>query len=255
MHNIDMTELTNDLLQDDIVVGLILAGSTAKKLQNKDSDLDVYIILKNSISEDEITKFKNVIHKKYLGKNLDISNQAVQSLQEFNNYGVVGTKYAWDRYNLTHTELLFDKTNGVLNKALKSKEVLTNNEADILISSHLGAYINLTYRSLQSFKAGKEALAKLDQAEAGMYMLTLLFAFQQRVRPFNKYLRWELEQYPLGLQDIDNQQLYALILSSTIGNDHTHQIKMYKIIEKLARNKGRSDIFDAWNKKLDSIDQ
>lgn len=254
MNILDSKQLADDLLEDSKVVGLIQAGSTAKRLQTKDSDLDVYIILDSDTVQNDIVKYTNATHKKYHGKNLDISNQAIQTLNEFKKYGVVGTEYEWDRYNLVHTELIFDKTNGVLAEALESKEILTNNEADTLIDSNLGAYINLTYRSLHSFKAGKKELAKLDQAEAVMYMLTLLFAFKKRVRPFNKYLAWELEQYPLDLNGVDNKQLYELILASATGDNHTHQIKMFKTIERLARKKGRTGVFDAWGEKLYAID-
>ena len=62
----------------------------------------------------------------------------------------------------------------------------------------LGGYINSTYRSLRNRMVGIELGAELDSAESLPNLLTAIFAFESRVRPFNKYLEWELRTHPLG---------------------------------------------------------
>jgi hypothetical protein len=67
-----------------------------------------------------------------------------------------------------------------------------------MVDDYLDGYINSLYRSLKSHRDGRPELAHLDAAESVPYLLTALFALDRRVRPYNKYLRWELERHPLS---------------------------------------------------------
>ena len=51
---------------------------------------------------------------------------------------------------------------------------------------------------MKSHRDGRPEAAHLDAAESLPYALETLFALHRRVRPYNKYLRWELEHHPLG---------------------------------------------------------
>ena len=51
--------LLNDLRANDAIVGVVLAGSHAKGLQNDDSDVDLYLIVTDTTNDNMITKIKD----------------------------------------------------------------------------------------------------------------------------------------------------------------------------------------------------
>ena len=67
----------------------------------------------------------------------------------------------------------------------------------------LDAYINLLYRSLKSWRDGRPLEAHLDAAESIDLALWVIFAMHQRLRPPNKYLRWELQRHPFDSERWD----------------------------------------------------
>jgi hypothetical protein len=58
--------------------------------------------------------------------------------------------------------------------------------------------VNGAYRSAKNHRDGRTDEAHLDAAESLPHLLTALFALHRRVRPYNKYLGWELRQHPLA---------------------------------------------------------
>jgi len=70
--------------------------------------------------------------------------------------------------------------------------------APAIAAGALDAYVNSTYRSLKAERLGEVLGARLDAADAASHLLDALFALRGRVRPWSKYLRWELEVEPLG---------------------------------------------------------
>ena len=55
----------------------------------------------------------------------------------------------------------------------------------------------LLYRSAKNARAGLELGALLDAQESIAYYLEFVFAAHGRVRPYNKWLEWELREHPL----------------------------------------------------------
>src|SRR5205823_14950747 len=75
-------------------------------------------------------------------------------------------------------------------RTLDAKETVPAELRDERARRSLGAYVNSTYRALRYG-------TRLDAAEAVPALLTAIFALEGRVRPFNKYLEWELRHHPL----------------------------------------------------------
>jgi hypothetical protein len=61
----------------------------------------------------------------------------------------------------------------------------------------LDAYINQLYRCVKSRRDGVADAALLDEMESPPWLLETVFALHGRLRPYNRYLRWELENFPL----------------------------------------------------------
>ncbi len=233
MRSYSINELKTELRSANFVLGLLLAGSAAKGLEAPASDVDVYIIVSNDQSQLEIERYKKAWQEKYKKLKLDLSNNAVQTLGSFSDYAAIGTPYEWDRYNIARCQLLFDKTNGELTKIWRRKRKLSKQEQAILIENNIGAYINLCYRSMKSADRGDQKTARLDAAESLLYLLNVLFALHGRVRPYNTYLEWEIENYPLGMKLIPDSKLCAVITKS-VNADPASQKFLYSEIEKLA---------------------
>ena len=113
-------------------------------------------------------------------------------------HGEPGTSHGWNRYAFRHAKVLVDKLDGEIGAIVDSKRTLPEDAAPAIAAAALDAYVNSTYRSLKAHRLGEVIGAHLDAAEAASHLLDALFALRGRVRPWSKYLRWELELEPLG---------------------------------------------------------
>ncbi len=87
--------------------------------------------------------------------------------------------------------------------------------------------------------------ARLDAADSIAPLLTFLFAVHGRVRPFNKFLRWELEQFPpVGV--LWSAETFLPRLERMLDGDLGEQQRLYRDVEKLAREHGHGAVIDGW---------
>jgi hypothetical protein len=115
-------------------------------------------------------------------------------------------------------------------------------------------YLNSLYRSVKSHRDGRPLEAHLDGAESLPPLLSAIFALNRRVRPYNKYLRWELEHHPLQEPEWRAQRLLGL-LERTLTTGHLQaQRVLFHDIERIARARGLDAVFDEWGDDLDLID-
>ena len=122
------------------------------------------------------------------------------------------------------------------------------------IDACLDHYVNQLYRSLKNFRDGRPIAARLDAAEEVQPLLNALFALHDgRLRPFHKYLQWELETYPLDrlpwASDVFLEKLPAILDSA----DPDLQREIFRKIETLFRAAGHDAIFDTWGVALPFI--
>ena len=95
--------------------------------------------------------------------------------------------------------MLLDRTGGELAAAVRRQATLTPEEADAVLIDHdrLDGWINFAYRALKDDRDGRPLEARLDAAESVPWLLDVVFAMAGRVRPYNKYLPWELRTHPV----------------------------------------------------------
>ena len=192
------------------IQGLILGGSRARQLESEDSDTDVYLIIEDSLSSDEIARLKQDLIQEFGSAiRLDLSYHAFQTLSGFENYAVYGTEFMWDRYSLVNAKLEFDKTDGRLARVLQTKQRLTDAEKDIGMNRYFPAYLNKVYRSVVCSQRNQQLGALLNAATSIDFLLGSLFTLHHRVPPYLKYLAWELEHDPLAA--IDTLELIRLL--------------------------------------------
>jgi hypothetical protein len=85
---------------------------------------------------------------------------------------------------------------------------------------------------------------RLDGLESISALLTTAFALEGRVRPFNKWLRFDLEAEPLVLPDLGG----LLDHVDRIAADPTtaHQREAFRAMEGAARANGHGACVDSW---------
>ena len=101
--------------------------------------------------------------------------------------------------------------------------------------------MNMLLRSLKNDEAGRVIAARLDAAESIPFLLTALFAFDGRVRPFNKWLDYEIQQRPLALPDAA-ARMDSLLRRPTAAS----QRRLFRDVERLARERGFDEAIDSW---------
>jgi hypothetical protein len=232
-------ELVEVARADERVLGLVLTGSRGRGVfVRPESDWDVRLVVSNDALRECEQRFETA-H----GSTVEV---AVCSLAQFEQAGELGSPNEWDRYSYAHAEVVLDKLDGRIAGLVAEKGVLPPREAHDVASRALDGYINSYHRSAQNAGLGLSIEARLDAAESVAPFLTALFAVHGRVRPFNKYLRWELETYPLGdaLWGADAllPRLEAIVSTGALREQQT----LFRDVEALARKHGLGEVVDSW---------
>jgi hypothetical protein len=154
-----------------------------------------------------------------------------------------------ERYIFAHTRVLIDRLDGRLTAIVREAATFPARSRERL-PTMLDAYINLVYRSLKSWRDGRRLEAHLDAAESIDLALWVLFAMHQRLRPPNKYLRWELQQHSLGAERWDQAHLLERVQRILTDGDPDTQRSLFRDIESTARANGLGETVDGWGTDL-----
>lgn len=169
------------------LLGLVLTGSVARGMATERSDLDVYVVLADDAAQQRRTTRSAAV---------DEIPVALSELEEVPPFGSPGW---WSRWSFAWAPILLDKTGGQIAEVLRRQATLTPEEADAVLITHdrLDGWINFAYRALKSSRDGQPLAQSLDAAESLPWLLDVVFALEGRVRPYNKYLPWEVREHPL----------------------------------------------------------
>ncbi len=168
------------------------------------------------------------------------------SLESFRTHALPGTSSRWNAYTFAHIEPLIDKLDGEIARIVKAKTLPGPEDS----RKFLDGYLNQYYRSKKNFEAGRSLEGQLDAAESIVWFLDFLFAAHGRVRPFNKWLPWELRHHPLEKpwQDV---LLRIQTIVSTGGI--REQRSLFRDAETLARTLGLGDVVDSWEPDVEFL--
>jgi hypothetical protein len=211
------------------VLGMIVTGSRGRgALVHDASDWDLRVVVRDG--EEPFADSLDTPH----GSDVEVSAATLTALR---------TSPQWDRYSYAHAQVPVDKLDGQVRRLVDARGTLGEAEAHELARQSLSAYTNSLYRSLRDAELGLGTAARLDAADAVAALLTALFAFEQRVRPFNKYLRWELETFPL--REWDANELLGLV-DAALGGGEDAQRALLRAVEPHVRAAGFGDLIDEW---------
>lgn len=203
-----LTDLS-DRCQDrytDRLLGLVLSGSAGRNFATPRSDLDVYVVLSESLPSDPEA------HKT---PELDELPIAFADLSEVSPFGTEGW---WLRWSFAWAPILLDRSGGRLALALAAQATVSDQEALEILTTHdrLDGWLNFAYRALKSERDERPLELRLDAAESIPWLLDVVFTLAGRVRPYNKYLAWELRHHPLP--DWSADRLLELVEATLAGN-------------------------------------
>jgi hypothetical protein len=153
-------------------------------------------------------------------------------------------------YTFVHAQVLHDATGGRIGELVDRKRALSPAEVNDLAPGALDGFLNSTYRSLKDSRDGYPNAARLDAATAVPGYLTYVFALHHRVRPYNKYLAWELDQEPLGGPQWQKEHLLDL-MDGVLSHDPSAALhQLVNELEPPARAAGHGNVLDAWGDDL-----
>lgn len=222
--------------EDNRVIGLILAGGRGKGMSTKYSDYDIALIATEaSISE---------VKSEYKGQQ-DVIDIGVLSISQFRDYAKIGTEEDWDRYTYAHIKAQIDKT-GEIQKIIDEKGILPEDKKLKVAKDALGAYLNSLYRSVKNHRDGNMFASHFDACESLPWLLTFLFAIEGRVRPYNKFLKWELKNYPLKNLQLNSEDFIEKVESIINSGDIEIQKELHIVAENIAIKNECVDVIDDW---------
>lgn len=212
------------------VVGLYVFGSRGRDFMvDERSDWDVCVVLADPEACERFDREFPYTH----GARVEIVSATLDGIRnESSEHG---------RYAAAHADVVLDKTGGDLARVVAGQESLPSGTRDAVVREALDGYINQTYRSLRYG-------TRLDAVEAIPYALRTIFALENRVRPYNKYLEWELRHHPLDGWTADD---LLPLLDRVLTGERKAQHELFELIEEPARREGFGDVVDGWEPDLD----
>lgn len=220
------------------VLAFWLTGSRGKGRETSASDYDCVLIVKDEAFD--------AYRRRHAGRDRERTDCSVMTLASLRAHAAWGGPEAWDRYSYAHVRILVDRTAGLCQQILDEKARVPPEEATSFIDGRLDHYLNQTYRALKCLRDALPSAARLEAAEAVAPLLDALFAFDGgRLRPFYKYLAWELETYPLAAG-----QALALQAPALLDPDAETLRRLLRDTEALFRPAGHRAVFEGWGDDL-----
>jgi predicted nucleotidyltransferase len=237
----EYTALLDRMRDDDRVLGMVLSGSQARQgMATERSDFDVLIV----VADDQVSHLAAEARRE---PGFDV---AVTTLSAFRLHALPGSEFAWDRYSYAYSQVALD-TDCVIEALVAEKAALSEQEAASSAPRLLDQFLNSIYRSLKNQRDGRELAARMDAAEAIRPVIGYVFALDRRVEPYNKYLEWELERFPLPIPGWDLQATRRVVNALVRAPDVAEGVRYaFAAVEATASDYGHGDVLDSWGEDL-----
>ncbi|WP_199881263.1 hypothetical protein [Streptomyces sp. CB03911] len=233
---LDFAAFVADATADPAVVGLVLKGSRAHDgMTTRHSDHDLYVIL----ADDHDAASGLAALDGYRSARLDL---VVTTLERFRRPA------DWERYAIARSRVLVDRPDGEVTRIVAAMGRLGAEEAFRSGAALLDAYANSLYRSVKNHRDGNPLAGHLDAAAGVGFLLELLFTLDRRPRPYNKYLAWELDRFPLP--GWESAALLDTVARITATGEVAPQQQLFAQVEAAARAAGHAAVLDAWGEDL-----
>ena len=220
---------------DPAVVGVVVFGSRAAgPFATASSDVDCFVIVDGSPEDTH----------PWATNHGDPVEVWPITLDAFRRHALAGDAFAWNRPAFIRARVDVDKLDGQIGQIVDRKRRLVPDEAQTIAMDGLGAAINSIFRALRNQEAERRLEGRLDGLEAIAPMLTAAFALEGRVRPFNKWLRYELATEPLRMPELAGLGELVERLAEDSSIDRLRDA--FRLLERAARSTGYGAIVDGW---------
>lgn len=174
---------------DPSILGLVLSGSAARGMATERSDVDVFVVRDDAVERE-----------KSRSPAIDEIPISLADLERVDRYGTGDWYFRW---SFAYAKVLRDDTGGRVTDAVRRKATVDDDEQRwvLIDQDQLDGYVNFAYRALKSHRDGRLLESRLDAAESLPWLLNVVFALAGRLRPYNKYLPWELRSHPLAVPE------------------------------------------------------
>ena len=229
---------------DPTILGLVLSGSAARGMATERSDVDVYVV--RADSEDREARKTSAI---------DEIPDSLPELEDVSPYGSAGW---WFRWSYAYAEVLRDDTGGRITAAVRRLATVDDDEQRAILVDHfrLDGWVNFAYRALKSDRDGRPLEARLDAVESVPWLLDVVFTLAGRVRPYNKYLPWELREHPLDVPEW-SAEAFLPELERTLAGDPAALRRTFAVVDREVRAWDAAhgttvcgDLVDGWGSEL-----
>lgn len=245
MLNADARAALRELEQrdDPAILGLVLSGSAARgDMATEHSDVDVLVVYAER--GDRQTEKSTAV------------DEIVVTLAELEEIPEFGTSDWYSRWALAYVDVLRDTTDGRIAAACHRNAILDADEQRRILIDHdrLDGYVNFAFRSLKSARDGRPTESRLDAAESMPWLLDTVFTMAGRVRPYHKYLPWELREHPVEGWPAEPT---LDLLARNLDGDPAAVRELFALVERdaAAYDDGRADphavpMIDGWGAEL-----
>jgi hypothetical protein len=209
--------------EDPEVLGVVLSGSAARGMATDRSDVDVYVVLADGARPRPARKRPEV-------DELPVTISELESVPAF------GTEEWWFRWSFAWAQVLRDTADRRVALACRRQATLDADEqrAVLVAGDRLDGWVNFAYRALKSDRDGRPLERRLDAAESVAWLLDVVFALAGRVRPYNKYLAWELRTHPLAVPEWGAERLLPQV-EAMLDGDPAPLRASYAVVDRECR--------------------
>ncbi|MFL5736560.1 MAG: hypothetical protein ACJ76P_04405 [Actinomycetota bacterium] len=222
--------------EEPSILGVILSGSRGRGSVGADSDWDCYVVVDEEALDDGMRSIREIDDP--------MLDCVVLGFGEFQRYAEPGSANFWEAYAFAHVTTSYDSLDGAIADLAAQKEFLDEGIADGIARTALDAFLNQCIRAAKDRRDGNDDAAVLDCAGAVSPALETVFALEGRVRPYNRYLSWEVERHPLELFRGDR---FVDVVKRLASADPQAVAELFHLLERVARSAGIGDVIDAWS--------
>jgi len=247
--NVDARAALDELVgrDDPTIVGLVLSGSAARGTATERSDVDVYVV-----RDDEEDREKRVTTA------IDEIPISLADLDQVDRYGTGDWYFRW---SFAYAQVLRDETGGRVAEAVRRQATVDDDEQRWVLvdQDRLDGYVNFVYRALKSRRDGQLLEARLDAAESLPWLLDVVFALAGRLRPYHKYLPWELREHPLACPEW-SAEAFLPEIERMLAGDVAALRRTFTVVDREVRawdaahaTAACGDLVDGWGSELEIL--
>jgi hypothetical protein len=229
-------ELREASQRDEDILGFVVTGSRGKGFENQWSDYDFAVF----VTDTALGRFE----KKY--KDLPPGGRLyLFTLESFRERVKWKGPRHWERYAWARLTVENDRSGGEIQRLLDEVSHVPFVIAEGHIRQSLRWYFNQVYHSLKNLRAGNIFAYRMEAAEGIRPFLDAVFCLHdRRLVPYYKYLRWELENYPLYKLNLSLDEVLLCITQIMESGDYRIQQKLLREAQKVFTAEGYGNYFE-----------